>query len=165
MQSISWETLGWRKHKVESRLLGEISVTSVLQITLPLWQKVKWSEITQSCPTLCEPMNCSLPGSSIHGIFQAIVLEGVAISFSRGSSTPRDWPRVFHIVDRRFTIWATREVWKPLDDSEREEWKSWLKAQHSENEDHGIWSHQFMGNRWGNSGNSDRLYFCGCKIM
>ena len=33
--------------------------------------------------------------------------------------------------------------------------KSWLKAQHSENEDHGIWSHHFMGNRWGNSGNSD----------
>ena len=39
--------------------------------------------------------------------------------------------------------------------------KSWLKAQHSENEDHGIWSHHFMGNRWGNSGNSVRLYFGG----
>ena len=39
--------------------------------------------------------------------------------------------------------------------------KSWLKAQHSENEDHGIWSHHFMGNRWGNSGNSVRLYFLG----
>ena len=36
-----------------------------------------------------------------------------------------------------------------------------LKAQHSENEDHGIWSHRFMGNRWGNSGNSVRLYFWG----
>ena len=36
-----------------------------------------------------------------------------------------------------------------------------LKAQHSENEDHGIWSHHFMGNRWGNSGNSVRLYFWG----
>ena len=45
--------------------------------------------------------------------------------------------------------------------SERGEWKSWLKAQHSENEDHGIWSHHFMGNRWGNSGNSVRLYFWG----
>ena len=43
-------------------------------------------------------------------------------------------------------------------------WKSWLKAQHSENEDHSIWSHQFMGNRWGNSGNSVRLYFLGSKI-
>ena len=35
----------------------------------------------------------------------------------------------------------------------------WIKAQHSENEDHGIWSHHFMGNRWGNNGNSVRLYF------
>ena len=36
--------------------------------------------------------------------------------------------------------------------------ESWLKAQHSENEDHGIWAHHFMGNRWGNSGNGERLY-------
>ena len=42
--------------------------------------------------------------------------------------------------------------------------KSWLKTQHSENEDHGIWSHHFMANRWGNNGNSDRLYFLGSKI-
>ena len=41
--------------------------------------------------------------------------------------------------------------------------QSWLKAQHSENEDHGIWSHYFMGNRWGNSGNSVRLYFGGLQ--
>ena len=42
--------------------------------------------------------------------------------------------------------------------------KAGLKAQHSENEDHGIWSHHFMGNRWGNSGNSGRLYFLGSEI-
>ena len=42
--------------------------------------------------------------------------------------------------------------------------KKWLKAQHSEIEDHGIWSHHFMGNRWGNSGNSVRLYFLGSRI-
>ena len=41
--------------------------------------------------------------------------------------------------------------------------KSWLKAQHLENEDHGIWSHHFMGNRWGNRGNSVRLYFWGLQ--
>ena len=41
--------------------------------------------------------------------------------------------------------------------------KSWLKAQHSRNEDHGIWSHHFMANRWGNNGNSDRLYFWGLQ--
>ena len=51
----------------------------------------------------------------------------------------------------------------PLDESERGERKRWLKAQHSENEDHGIWSHHFMGNRWGNSGNSVRLYIFGLQ--
>ena len=45
----------------------------------------------------------------------------------------------------------------------RGEWKSWLKTQHSENYDHGIWSYHFMANRWGNSGNSDRLYFLGLQ--
>ena len=50
---------------------------------------------------------CSLPGSSVHGIFQAIVLEWIAISFSRGSSWPRNWTWVSHIVDRRLTVWAT----------------------------------------------------------
>ena len=48
------------------------------------------SEVAQSCPTLCNPMDCSLLGSSVHGIFQARVLEWIAISFSRGSSQPRD---------------------------------------------------------------------------
>ena len=46
---------------------------------------------------------------------------------------------------------------------EENERKSWLKAQHSENEDHGIWSHHSMGNRWRNSGNSVRLYFWGLQ--
>ena len=46
--------------------------------------------VTQSCLTLCDPMDCSLPGSSVHGIFQARILEWVAISFSRGSFQPRD---------------------------------------------------------------------------
>jgi len=69
--------------------------------------KEKESEVTQSCLTLCDPMDCSLPGSSVHGIFQAIVLEWIAISFSSGSSQPRAWTLVSHIVDRRFTIWAT----------------------------------------------------------
>ena len=57
----------------------------------------------------------------------------------------------------------TEEELKSLLMKERGEWKSWLKAQHSENEDHGIWSHHFMGNRWGNSGNSVRLYFGGLQ--
>ena len=52
---------------------------------------------------------------------------------------------------------------KPLDESKRREWKSWLKDRHSENEDHGIQSHHFIGNRWRNSGNSVRLYFFGLQ--
>ena len=62
-----------------------------------------WSEVAQSCPTLCNPIDCSPPGSSVHGIFQAGILEWVAIPFSRGSSWPRDQTQFF-------TIWATREA-------------------------------------------------------
>ena len=72
------------------------------------WKKE--SEVAQSCLTLCDPMDCSLPGSSTHGIFQARVLEWVAISFSRGSSWFEDWARVSGIAGRHVTIWATREV-------------------------------------------------------
>ena len=82
------------KHKLESSLPGEISVTSYMQMTHPYGRK-----------------------------------------------------------------WRTKE---PLHESERGEWKSWLKAQHSENEDHGIWSHHFMGNTWGNTGNTGWLL--GSKI-
>ena len=62
------------------------------------------SEVAQSCPTLCDPMDCSLPGSSLHGILQARVLEWVAISFSRGSSRPRDRTSVSHVPGRRFNL-------------------------------------------------------------
>ena len=95
MQSTSWETLGWMKHKLESRLSGEISITSDMQMTSTLGRKPKTKE--------------------------------------------------------------------PPNESERGEWKSWLKNQHSENLDLGIWSHHFMANRWGNSGNSGWLYFLGLQ--
>ena len=95
MQSTSCEMLGWIKHKLESGLLGEISITSDMQVTPPLWQKAK------------------------------------------------------------------RNYKEPLDESEKGELKSWLKTLHSKNEDHGIWPHHFMANRWGNNGNSDRLCFLG----
>ena len=70
----------------------------------------KESEVTQLCLTLCDPVDCSLLVSSVHGIFQARVLEWIAISFFRGSSQPRNRTHVSHTVGRRFTIWATREV-------------------------------------------------------
>ena len=73
-------------------------------------EEVKWSEVALSCPILCDPMDCSPPGSSVHGIFQARILEWVAIFFSRVSSWPRDGTQVFRIAGRRFTVWAIREA-------------------------------------------------------
>ena len=93
-ESTSCEMLGWMKHNLESRLLGEISITSGMQMTPPLCRK--W----------------------------------------RGTK-------------------------EPLDESESGEWKSWLKTRDSENLR--SWSHHFMANRWGNSGNSDRPYFLGLQ--
>ena len=66
--------------------------------------------VTQSCPTLYDPMDCSLPGSSVHGILQARILERVAMPSSRGSSQPQDRTQVSHIAGRFFNVWATREA-------------------------------------------------------
>ena len=93
IQSTSWEMLGWMNHKLESSLLGEISITSNMHMTHPYGRKQR----------------------------------------------------------------GTKE---PLDEGERGEWKKWLKTQHSKNEDHGVWSHHFMANRWKNS---DWLYFEGLQ--
>ena len=68
--------------------------------------------VAQLCPTLCDLMDCSLPGSSIHGILQARILEWVAIPLSRGSSSPRDWTRVSCTASRFLKVWATREALK-----------------------------------------------------
>ena len=77
-----------------------------------LWatREAQESKVAQSCPTLCDRMDCSLPGFSVHGIFQTKVLEWVAISFSRGSSRPRDRTRVSCIAGGFFTNWAIREA-------------------------------------------------------
>ena len=69
-----------------------------------LTEKKKESEVAQSCPTLCDPVGCSLPVSSIHGTLQARILEWVAISFSRGSSRPQDPTRVSGIAGRRVNL-------------------------------------------------------------
>ena len=74
--------------------------------------------VSQSCPALWHPMDYSPPGFSVHGIYQARILEWVAISFSRGSSQPRDQTRVSCIASQFFTIWATSEVmYKPTGES------------------------------------------------
>ena len=72
------------------------------------WDVEKWVK-SLSRVRLCDPMDGSPPGSSVHGIPQARILEWVAISFSRGSSWPRDRTWVSHIVGKHFNRWATRE--------------------------------------------------------
>ena len=64
----------------------------------------------QSCLTLCDPMGCSPPVSSVHGILQARIQEWVAISFSKGSSWPRGRTWISRIAGRFFTIWATSKA-------------------------------------------------------
>ena len=77
---------------------------------MPKWKK--WEVkvlVAQSCPTFCDPMDCHPPGSSVHGISQASILEWIAIPFFRGSSHPRNQSQV-SCVAGRFFIWATREA-------------------------------------------------------
>ena len=71
--------------------------------------------VTKSCPTLCGPVDCSPPGSSVHGILQARILEWAAISFFRGTSPPRDRTQVSCTAGRFLTNWATREPYHPGD--------------------------------------------------
>ena len=77
----------------------------------PIFQDKVRVLVAQSCLTVCNPMNCSPPGSSVHGILQASILEQVAIPFSRGSSPLRDRTQVSCIAGRFFTFWNTREAW------------------------------------------------------
>ena len=88
--SLRWETeVGLDRDPAEPSFLPSAQV------------KVKAAQL---CPTLCDPMDCSLPGSSVHGILQASILEWVTISFSRGSSRSRDQTQVSRIAGRFFTI-------------------------------------------------------------
>ena len=77
---------------------------------------------------------------------------GLSLSLAQG------WENGFWASFRKWRKLKKKKVKEPLDESERGEWKSWFKAQHSENYDHGIWSRHFMANKWGNSGNSDSLF-------
>ena len=92
-------------------------------ITL-IWRYTKFSNriptcksvlVSQSCLTLCDPMDCSPPGSSVHGIFQARILEWVAIPLSRGFSPPRDRTWGLLLCKQILYHWATREWWSIID--------------------------------------------------
>ena len=85
------ETLSWQK----SRYWGILPVLVL---------------VTHSCLTLCDPVDCSPPGSSVHGVLQARILERVAMPFSRGSSGPRNRIWVSYIAGRLFTVCASRKA-------------------------------------------------------
>ena len=75
--------------------------------------------VTQSCPILCDLMDCSLPGSSVHGILQTRILDWVASTFSKGFSRPRDWTWASCFAGRFFAIWATRKQEAPPDSANK----------------------------------------------
>ena len=117
---VHWVTKIWTQLKRLSShnvhllmlLLMDIWVASSLWLWICLY--VSFGEcscsVAKSCPTLPDPMDCSLPGFSIYGILQARILGWVPIPFFRESSWPRDQTQVSHISGRFFTIWATREA-------------------------------------------------------
>ena len=82
--------------------------------------------VTHSVVTDCNPMNCRQPGSSVHRILQAVILEWVTISFSRGSSRPKDQTQVSVIADEFFTVWANAVIMIVLIPSNQEKF---LKGQ------------------------------------
>ena len=88
---------------VEGRGLSQGCVVLDMTCVMEVWWSVFWTllglfaKMLQSCLTLCDPMDCSPPGSSDHGIPQARILEWVAISFPRGSSQPRDQTHVSYV--------------------------------------------------------------------
>ena len=93
--------------------------------------------------------SCEMPGWMKHK-FESRFLGEISITLVR---------RWHHPYGRK---WRTKEFLFPV---ERGGWKSWLKTQHSENEDHGIWSYHLMANRWGNKGNSERFSFLAPKSL
>ena len=106
----------WSSHKVHAAYKGQKwwsktglsdSTTGSLSLSCVKVQVL----VIRSCLTLCDPMDCSPPGSSVHGICQARILEWVPIPFSKGSSQPRDQTRVFCIAGRFLTVWAIHPMW------------------------------------------------------
>ena len=94
----NWSLLTWLT--LNNLVLSHWNLSNLY---MEAWKKVKMLVI-QSCPTLCDPMDFSLPGSSVHWILQARILEKVASPFSRGSSWPRGQTQVFRIAGKFFTI-------------------------------------------------------------
>ena len=98
----------WNDHLINSRNRAQFVMVLLPMLGMDLFESE--SEVVQSYLILCNSMECSPPGFSVRGVFQARILEWVAISFSRGSSSPRDRIQVSCITGIRCTLRATREV-------------------------------------------------------
>ena len=108
---LEWVNISFSRESSQARDWTHISFTG--RQTLSLGRLLTWSvKIAQLCLTLCDPVNCSPPGSSVHGILQARIMEWVAVPFSRGSPQPKDGPQVSRIAGGFLTIWATWEIKK-----------------------------------------------------
>ena len=118
--------------------------------TLREIMQMKWNKIHGTVSS--ESGNQEIPnkGPRCYGYILLILTGGRSISNLR-------------YADDTTLMAESEEELKTLLMKVKEEWKSWLKTQHSKNKDHGIWSHHFMANRWGNNGNSDRLHFLGIQ--
>ena len=92
-----------------------IHIFPLFWISFPFEGKKVKVLVSQLCLTLCDPMDCSLPGSSVHEILQARILEWVVIPFSRATSRPRDWPRLCsslgpeYVLELKFSLHYTRK--------------------------------------------------------
>ena len=156
---------GWMKHKLESRLLGEIAVTSAsleaqrLKCLPAMWETQVWSlgredPLEKEMVTHSNILAWRIPWREEPGRLQPTGSQRVG----------HDWvtslTHSLRYADDT-TLMAESEELKSLLMKVKVEWKSWLKTQHSKNEDHGIQSHYFVANRCRKNGNSDRLYFLG----
>ena len=133
--TIEWEMVGWH-HQLYGHEFkqapgigdgqgGRACCSAWGHRELDMTERLNWAKasvilkivkvlVAQPCPTLCDPMDCSLLGSSVHGIFQARILEWVAIPFLRGSYWPRDWTQVsciavrffYHLSHRGSPVWC-----------------------------------------------------------
>ena len=117
----------WPASLIESSWSFSLQIFVLFSLSLPETPITCEVKVAQLCPTLCDSMDCSLPGSSVHVILQARILEWGAISLSRGSSRPRDWTLGSCIGRWILCHWATWEIQVFLCQgiNDKMEWQVW----------------------------------------